>query len=694
MQDKDSPAKGLLAIRALPAYARARYARSRLLLQSCAMGSMRPFTPCSLVTSQQAQPLNVSPRSYIAARSPRNALSSPPYETDVHVQPSRSFKPTSRVKNRAAACTTSSRGRQPQNTPQLTQIKDSAFYGLPLEIIQYIALFLPFHDLVKVFKSLPDIHRPIFQQQLDHSLALLMLTLEFHQCPADVFALRPASINPWENALGAESTLLKTQWRVTEFDLERMWVVFELEEKLGLEAAERRRCEIFHQQLSLRESSSSNHMSLEPHSTWEQAAQDFHDPTLDPTLVLSSASQIGSLRFKRPREPEEDLETRIWRARRNATASGRTSPEPFLGTDATGLEVEDLPDSNFFHCNGSVSAPALRSATVSFKAHRNVPAPWLSKCNSSYSTQEEGGVEPSAAPQESAWTTRARERIAGFQQNRVLLRSLAKMKALEDSQRAQFLPTAVELDTRELGLKRVEAIVIDHTLTPNSGRCRKRPHSEPSKQATAAAARAARKSRRHSWHQLALTDDATFITSTANDDEQNIKGFSTVLKRILKASSWSDSLSVLSPPPEQQLQTRWSMDGSGTVDWSTILSDMAVSMYRSSVQTERQGSRLSRPCVIIRTHPAPETEFSIYSGSHSNEHHGHGKGKRDSDEDETESQGIEVKERPWFELTYDIRHNYLHTSRLEGERVIRPIRFACSLDFFLHDSALTNSSKH
>jgi len=72
---------------------------------------------------------------------------------------------------------------------------------------------------------------------------------------------------------------------------------------------------------------------------------------------------------------------------------------------------------------------------------------------------------------------------------------------------------------------------------------------------------------------------------------------------------------------------------------------------------------------------------------------GHLKGTTDADEEATLSQGVEVKEQQLFELTYDIRHNYLHTSRLEGERVIRPMQFACSLDFFLHNSALTNSRK-
>ncbi|KAF9953469.1 hypothetical protein BGZ72_005388 [Mortierella alpina] len=603
------------------------------------------------------------------AKAPRSTFVSPSHKMGGYAYSSRSLKASSRGKNTAAGRATTFNGQRLQHPRRPTQIKDMAFYGLPLEIIQHIALFLPFHDLVKVYKSLPAIHKPIFQQQLDHSLALLMLTLEFHQSSRDAFTVRPASINPWENALGSENALLQTQWRATSFDLERMWVVFELEEKLGLEAAERRRAEILHQQKSLRESSSSIHELLEPQYIWEQATEDFQEPTHDPTHAISAPPRFGSHRYKRPREPEEDLETRIWRARRNVTASGRTSPEPFQGTDATGLELEDLPDSNFFHCNGSLAAPSLRSATISFKAHRNVPAPWLSKCGSSYSTEEGDGP---SCPQESAWTVRARERIAGFQQNRVLLRSLAKMRAVKDSEKAQFLPTAIELDTRELGLKKAEAIVLDPTLTADPSRGRRRPHSGPIRQATIAAVATERKGRRHSWHQLALTEDATFVSLAADDDEQNINGFSTVLKRILKAPSWPDSLSVLSPP-EQQTQTRWSMDGSGTVDWSTILSDMAVSMYRSSMHTGRQGSRPRKPCVIIRTLPAPETEFSMHCDPV--EHDDHGIGRRDpDDEEETVRQAVEVKERQLFELTYDIRHNFLHTSRLEGERVIRPIR--------------------
>ncbi|CAO3570673.1 unnamed protein product [Mortierella alpina] len=690
MQDRDASAKDLLAIRALPTFARARYARSRALLQSCAMRSMRRSNPCSPAIFEQAPPPSTLARSFIATKSQRNTVPSPPDNIDVYVHPSRSQTSSIKNKSRFAGRTTSVSGQQPQHHQQPTSIRHMAFYGLPLEIIQHIALFLPFHDLVKVFKSLPAIHRPIFQQQLDHSLALLMLTLELHQSPADVPLFRSASINPWEAALASESTLLNTRWRVTDFDSERMWVVFELEEKLGLEAAERRRCEIVHQQMSLKSSSSSSssslHALLGSPLICEQATQSVQDPTFDPALEASSSSRAVSLRFKRPREHEEDLETRIWRARRNvATASRRASPEPFQGTDGTGLEVEDLPDSNFFHCNGSPTAPALRSATVSFKAHRNVPAPWLSKYGSSFSVQEEdrNRLQSAPMPRESAWTARARERIAGYQQNRTLLRSLAKMRAIEDSQRAQFLPTAIELDARELGLKRVEAVVLDQNLSSDPDHCQGRPHFEPSRQA--------RKSRRRSWHQLALTEDATVLPSIADDDEQPMRRFSSVFKRMLKAPSWSDPLSALSPP-EQQPLTRWSIDGSGTVDWSTIISDMALSMYRSSVPSGRQGSRRpTQPCVVVRALPAREAEFSMHCSPV--ESNGHLKGTTDAEEEATLSQGKEVKERQLFELTYDIRHNYLHTSRLEGERVIRPMRFACSLDFFLHNSALTNSSK-
>ncbi|KAF9572760.1 hypothetical protein EC968_009488 [Mortierella alpina] len=685
MQDRDSTAKGLLAMRALPTFARARYARSRALLQSCALGSMWHSAPCSLASTEQALPLSTSASSCGVARSSRNTLLSPLH--NMHTRPSRSLKSSSRGRNRAAGLRASCAEQQPQQPRQSTSIRRAAFHGLPLEIIHHIALFLPFHDLVKVFKSLPAIHRPVFQQQLDRSLALLMLTLEFQQNPPDVFTFRPASNNPWESALAPESTILQTHWRVTEFDSERMWMVFELEEKLGLEAAERRRSEILHQQMLLRESSSSIHEQSQ--YTWEPAIQGFHDPTSDPTLIDSSSSRSETPRFKRPREPEEDLETRIWRARRNMTASGRTSPEPFQATDGT--DVEDLPDSNFFFCNGSPTAPAVRSATVSFKAHRNIPAPWLSNCCSSFPAQEEASVGPCPAAQESAWTVRAHERIAAFQQNRVLVRSLAKLKSLEDSQKAQFLPTAIELDTRELGLKKVEAIVLDQTLPADPDHGQRRPHSASSRRATAAAS-AARKSRRHSWHQLSLTEDTTSVTPTVND-EQCTKGFSTVLKRILKAPSWSDSLSILShTEQQQQQQTRWSIDGSGATDWSTILSDMALSMYRSSVQIGHQGSHTRESCVIVRTVPAPENEFSMHYGPI--EHVDHEKERRDFEQGAMLSQGLGVKERQLFELTYDIRHNYLHTSRLEGERVVRPIRFACSLDFFLHDSALTNSSKH
>jgi hypothetical protein len=51
----------------------------------------------------------------------------------------------------------------------------------------------------------------------------------------------------------------------------------------------------------------------------------------------------------------------------------------------------------------------------------------------------------------------------------------------------------------------------------------------------------------------------------------------------------------------------------------------------------------------------------------------------------SQEQQQEEKHQKLFEFSYGVRHNYLHSHRLEGERVIRPMRFACSLDFFIQD---------
>ncbi|KAG0215424.1 hypothetical protein BGX28_010129 [Mortierella sp. GBA30] len=466
---------------------------------------------------------------------------------------------------------------------------------------------------IEVYMSMPAIYRPILQQQLDHSLALVMLTLEFYQAQGDVVTVRPASDNPWENTHESRGTLLKTQWRVTDFDFEDMRVVFQLEEKLGLEAAEQRRFEMIQQQLFLNTSSStccSNGLLLEPLYTVENFD------------TLPSSSHCPK---RRREDEEEDIETRIWRARRNAIAAGRTSLDPSLRAD-TSLDhgLEDLPDSNFFHCNGTNAVPVLRAATVSFKGERNLPASWLLQ------PTDDPWSSPSINPhhklpclmtQEVVRAVRTQEHIAAFQQNRVLLRSLARMRSQEESRRAQFLPKAIELDTQELGLKKAEAVILKPVPLMNRD-VNRRTHANKKI-----------KGRRHSWHQLMLRRD--------------------------RPSSFSSS-KVLA-------------ESSKITDWSSVISNMATTMYRSSMRAMYQETHYKRPCFTVRTTPVQDNEFCMKLDP---AEYGHGHLKSLDKEDTVEDQQL-------FEFTYGIRHNYLHSSRLEGERVIRPIRFECSLDFFV-----------
>ncbi|KAG0261986.1 hypothetical protein DFQ27_002663 [Actinomortierella ambigua] len=63
--------------------------------------------------------------------------------------------------------------------------------------------------------------------------------------------------------------------------------------------------------------------------------------------------------------------------------------------------------------------------------------------------------------------------------------------------------------------------------------------------------------------------------------------------------------------------------------------------------------------------------------------------KEEEDDDDYDDEGEEATaEQPLFELVYGVGHNYMNAARLEGERVIRPIRFSCSVDFFLSSAGV------
>ncbi|KAF9299260.1 hypothetical protein BGZ88_011475 [Linnemannia elongata] len=692
----------------------------------------------------------------------------------------------------------------------ITSHKEMPFYGLPPEILQHIASFLPFHGLVRLYTSLPKLHRPIFQLLLDHSLALMMLTLEIRQLSDEQPPMRDSffvSMNNNPNGVGA-ARKLQTHWRVTDFDLEKMRVEFQLEEKLGLEMAERRRWEVEYQ---------IQQQLLHQGRKKEQ----------------SETTRLG-LQGLGQGEEEEDIENLIWRTRTGgiSSSSSTSSLTGVLGTGARGgagsqqrydAEVMEVSDSNFFHCNGSSHTPTLGSATVSFKAQRNMPAPWISQhfdfadhsTLTSSPASASASSSTSSAPTETTAVIRARERVAAYQQNRLLLRALAKMRSCEESSKPQFLPVAVELETEELGQKKVEAELLDGITAG----VRRRTYSGYGRVSVVSASvgQGAKLGRRHSWQALRSPADRVYGTgsgvgvSSAQHhhhhsalepllnfgSDLSSSGWTKALKRILKRTSWSGNGSVRSrahtAPPisttsafsststtgcsvcdpqhyqyhlhhnqqqqqqQQQQPQRRSMDSLRTVDWSSVFHSVTSSMHRSSSSSASSHSATTatsttsggacqcqhRKAVLLTTSKqqdhsttapvaaaaaakattsttlvAKRRSFSnVVAGyrkgktspsssssdsstaAFSTVDKGKGKGKSkaitsgptpspyssSSSSEKEEERQAEESHQKLFEFSYGVRHNYLHSHRLEGERVIRPMRFACSLDFFIQD---------
>ncbi|KAG0254645.1 hypothetical protein BG011_005615 [Mortierella polycephala] len=438
---------------------------------------------------------------------------------------------------------------------------------------------------------------------------------------------------------------LQTHWRVTDFDLNRMRVVFQLEEKLGLEMAERRRQEILQQHQKLSSSKS-----------------------ITTPMDHSSSTSLELPRLRRRRASQDDIEARIWQSRRRSLMN-RQSP---ASTDATAMDLgfsdldTDLADGNFFHCNSNDSVPCLRSATVSFKAHRNVPASWIKQriehsgsCPSFLDTQAVSSSSSSTpvtpTQTESHPVRSARERIAAFQQNKVLLRSLANMRHETESNSVQFLPTVVELDTQDLGQKKVEALILSRC--PPSGHLSVQVNGSMSLPQT--------------------------FSLMVHQHGQLTKGFSKALKHALKRSSWNGTRSSPMGYPSMnrhRSQIRRSLDGSTR--------PLVLSRAKSWNECPCSGKTL----MAITTTPCSEREHSNCAlkrkssfGAADGSRHGRRRlgaaedimsdgEDQDDDGEEEEVHSDAVDEHQLFELTYGVRHNYIHTNRLEGERVIRPIR--------------------
>ncbi|KAF9132808.1 hypothetical protein BGW39_011292 [Mortierella sp. 14UC] len=666
--------------------------------------------------------------------------------------------------------------------------KEMPFYGLPPEILQHIASFLPFHGLVRLYTCLPKIHRPIFQLLLDHSLALMMLTLEIRQQSDEQPPTRHSlfvSVNNNPNGVGA-ARKLQTHWRVTDFDLDHMRIEFQLEEKLGLEMAERRRQEIEY-----------------------QIRQNKKAQQVDPLAVARE-------QLERSRREQEDFENLIWRSRTGGMSSS-SSTSSLIGSrrqssSSTASTEVEVSDSNFFHCNGSSHTPTLGSATVSFKAQRNMPAPWISQyfdfadpaVPSLPSSASTSSSSASVAP-ESPNVIRARERVAAYQQNRLLLRALAKMRCCEESSKLQFLPVTVELETEELGQKKVEAELVEPDIN-NDGknstdvhRCPSSGHGKTSPATTAgnSSSSTIKLGRRHSWQALGSTDRPGTGTGTGASashhhsplepllslgSDLSSYGLTKVLKRILRRSSWNGNGNISRPhtatistpvtatttgcsvcdpqhhhhqhhpyhqQQQQQQPQRRSMDSLRTVDWSSVFHSVASSMHRSSsshtptttatvacqcphrkavlLTTSKQqdpattaakaaqsaiavakrrsfsnivaGYRKGKTSTASSSETSQQQDASLSAATKDGVNKGKGKATTSepiltalSQEQEKEREQRRVREQEQqeqhqklFEFSYGVRHNYLHSHRLEGERVIRPMRFACSLDFFVQD---------
>ncbi|KAF9384809.1 hypothetical protein CPB97_005358 [Podila verticillata] len=572
-------------------------------------------------------------------------------------------------------------------TPSSTQTRSTPFHGLPPEIIQHIAGFMSFSTLFLVYKSFPKIHRPLLQQILDHSLALMVLTLEIRQ-QRDIEHLPGTNTNV--QPVLYDDTTLRTKWRATDFDLEQWTVEFQLEEKLGLQMAAKRRHAILQQQEEIQHTSSS--------------------------CSNSGLCSLGSSNppSKRAHMAPEDIEYMIWKAR-----SRRMSPEVGTTTgnigSGTGVATEEdamqsllmeTPqepssfDNNFFHCNGSDRPPTLSSATVSFKANRNSPAPWVSlrsELGPDHSSSDE-----SLSRTESLKTICARERIAAFQQNRVLQRSLAKM-VHDNLCRTEFLPLPVELETSDLGQKRVEAFLLPHRpMSISEHESRRSSQELPSSSSSSTSFsgstvslslsnQTSSRARRHSWH-VTEPSEAPF-THTRHTS------IASTIKKLFKASSSASSSGG-------RISRRSSLDldnnhcscpivGHKSNFWSSMISSRASTSSRSLTNWSN-----SEDCLVHGHFGCRRTVHITSTPALAKDRWGLGiKRKRSlpgsraiEDTNPEEGEGEQEKEtcktvvRPsLFEFQYGVRHNYMQT-RLEGERVVRPTLFSCSLDFFMDEA--------
>ncbi|KAG0088363.1 hypothetical protein BGZ92_006268 [Podila epicladia] len=579
------------------------------------------------------------------------------------------------------------------------------FHGLPPEIIQHIASFMSFRTLVLVYKSFPMIHRPLLQQMLDHSLALMMLTLEIHQ-QQDI-ELLPGAVHSLAPAQSSEVTTLTTEWRATNCDLAQWTVEFQLEEKLGLQMAAKRRHEILQQQ------------------EFPQSSSVPSSPSPNSGLCSPGSSNPPQ---KRAHMTPEDIEYMIWKARsRPRTSSEGAAGSVGYGAGASEEEVmqsllmEDTPqeafDNNFFHCNGSDYPPSLASASVSFKANRNSPAPWVTQ-RIELGPHSSSDSESSLSRPESPKTICALERIAAFQQNRVLQRSLTKMACRNELSKTELLPMPVVLETSDLGQKRVEAYLLPPrplSISEHESRrsSQEMPSSSPPSSFSGSAVSlsffnqptvpsiSSSRARRHSWH-------VTEPDACASNRRTTIAA---TIKSLFKASP-SSSSSFLSDRRISRSRSLIDLENNNcscpigrgatlthkTNFWASMISGKASSSSRSSLITDWSGNEhcpvhghvgSGRRTVHITSKSDPSIALVDGWGlgikrKRSLPGFQEGEDKKPAEEREEEATS-KTSRQCLFEFQYGVRHNYMQTSRLEGERVVRPTLFSCSLDFFVDD---------
>jgi len=271
-----------------------------------------------------------------------------------------------------------------------------------------------------------------------------------------------------------------------------------------------------------------------------------------------------------------------------------------------------------------------------------------------------------------------------------------------DVSRTEFLPLPVELETGDLGQKQVEAFLLPHrpmSISEHESRRSSQELPSSSSVSLSLSNQTSSRARRHSWHvtepsEAPFTSRHTSIAST--------------IKKLFKASS------SLSSSDGRASRRRSSLDldnnhcscpivGYSKINfWLSMISSKASSSSSSSRSLTNWSN--SEDCLVHGNFGCRRTVHITSTPALAKDRWGLGiKRKRSllgyhTIEDKKPEEGEEEERhqdketcktaiRPsLFEFQYGVRHNYMQTSRLEGERVVRPTLFSCSLDFFMDEA--------